>query len=361
MHYKYGIWSDLMGGVVPKGNGDDPAVGLVNRIYARVRNYGSVAAANVVVHFDITDPPGVGIARSNGFVELGAVTSTLFPGLASIPAGGSVDVYLEWTPKVSLTPQQIMEGRFAFHTCIRVRLDHVAGETFFANQDGNGQQENIQYFQASSPGSPGAPGAANQGVVHLRNDDPVEAKEFSIGLIRETLPETWDVEINNGNPIVDLGPGEVADIPVVVTQTEQEEIGSQYSFRIIATSQITLSNEQRPDDVHNEWHPLGGVQMQVAVLRKTALECQTVGLGRVQGRLMGADTQSKPLSVLVVGIDNQGGFVPDQIAQGLVDPATGSFTASFPAGSPVPRKGVCLFAGTTEETSSGSSIFPVLK
>ena len=45
-----------MGEMVPMGNGDDPtAVGLVNRLYARVRNYGSAAAANVVVHFDISN------------------------------------------------------------------------------------------------------------------------------------------------------------------------------------------------------------------------------------------------------------------------------------------------------------------
>jgi hypothetical protein len=362
--YRQPMVPDLMGGMVPMGNGDDPAVGLVNRLYARVRNYGSAPAANVVVHFDITDPPGVGIAGANGFVELGTVTSAKFPGLASIPPGGSVDVYLEWTPKILLTQQQIMEGRFAFHTCIRVRLDHVAGETFFANQDGNGQQENIEYFQASSQGSPGAPGAPNEGVVHLRNDNPVASKQFAIGLLRETLPESWEVQINNGNPIVNLRPGELADIPVVVTQTEPDEIGKQYSFRIVATSQMTLSNEQRPDDVHNEMHPLGGVQMQVSVLRKTAIECQTVGFGRIQGRLIGAETEKRPfgvlLSVLVVGVDAQGNFIPDQVVEGVVQ-RDGSLTAAFPSGQPVPRRAVCLFAGTTEDTNSGSTIFPLLK
>jgi hypothetical protein len=354
--------------MVPMGNGDDPAVGLVNRIYTRVRNYGSAPAPNVVVHFDITDPPGVGIAGANGFKELGAVTSKEFPGLASIPPGGSVDVYLEWTPEIPLTPQQIMEGRFAFHTCIRVRIDHVAGETFFANQDGNGQQENIAYFQTSQPPT-GAPGAPNQAIVHLRNDDPSAPKQFTLGIVPEpTADNTWDeqlntwgVEINNGNPIVNLGPGEVFDVPVVITPTESEPVGTIHTFKVVATSQITLSNDLRPDDLHNEMHPLGGVQMQLAVLRKTALECQTVGLGRVQGRLIGADTQSKTLSVLVAGVDDQGDFIPDQMAQGAVDPMTGSFTAIFPAGSSVPRRAVCLFAGTTEETSAGSSVFPLLK
>ncbi len=85
--FRYGTWPDLVGGTVPKGNGDDPAIGLVNRIYARVRNYGTATASNVVVHFDVTDPLGLGIAGSNGFKELGSVNSTKFPALASIPAG----------------------------------------------------------------------------------------------------------------------------------------------------------------------------------------------------------------------------------------------------------------------------------
>jgi hypothetical protein len=371
--YRYPLWSDLMGGMVPSGNGDDPAVGMVNRIYARVRNYGSAPATNVVVHFDITDPPGVGIAGSNGFNELGTVTSAQFPGLASIPAGSSVDVYLNWTPNFSLTPEQIMEGRFAFHTCIRVRIDHVAGETFFANQDGNGQQENIAYFQSGSPGAPGTPGAPNEGVVHLRNDDPEFPKQFTLNLKPETLPDTWDVEINNGNPIVNLGPGEVADVPVVVTQTEPEPVGSKHTFKIVATSQVTLTNEQRPDDLHNEMRPLAGMQMQVAVLRKTSLECHAIGNGRVQGRLTGTDTNDKRrdddkrhgvrnhLSVLVVGVDTEGRFIPDQSALGLVQPATGLFTVTLPGGKRQPRRAVCLFSGTTEDTSAGSSIFPLLK
>ena len=134
--YRYGMWSDLLGGTVPIGNGDDPAVGLVNRLYARVRNYGNAPAVNVVVHFDITNPLGVGINGSSGFIPLGTVTSAQFPGLTSIPPGGHVDVYYNWTPNFPLTPAQIQAGHFYFHSCVRVRIDHVAGETFFANQDG---------------------------------------------------------------------------------------------------------------------------------------------------------------------------------------------------------------------------------
>jgi len=151
--FRYGTWSDLHGGTVPQGNGDDPAIGQVNRLYARVRNFGTLPATNVVVHFDITNPPGVGINGSNGFVQLGTVTSAQFPGLASINSGASTDVYLEWTPNFTITPAQLAAGRFAFHTCVRVRIDHLPGEKVCGNQDGDRQQENIDYFHDT--GGPG--------------------------------------------------------------------------------------------------------------------------------------------------------------------------------------------------------------
>jgi hypothetical protein len=132
------MWSDLLGGMVPKGNGDNPAIGQVNRLYARVRNFGTQTATNVVVHFDVTSPLGLGIAGSNGFVQLGTVTSAQFPGLASIPAGGHTDVYINWTPSATLTPEQQAAGIFYFHSCVRVRLDHLPNEIIFGNQDGNG-------------------------------------------------------------------------------------------------------------------------------------------------------------------------------------------------------------------------------
>ena len=61
----------------------------------------------VVVHFDITDPPGLGVNGSNGFIPLGTVDKTTFPGLGLIPPGQTVDVYLNWTPNFALTPAQI--------------------------------------------------------------------------------------------------------------------------------------------------------------------------------------------------------------------------------------------------------------
>jgi hypothetical protein len=361
--YRYPQWSDLLGGTVPSGNGDDPAINQVNRLYARVRNYGSKPAANVVVHFDITNPPGVGINGANGFIPLGTVTSAQFPGLALIPAGGTVDVYYNWTPNFTLTPAQIQQGIFYFHTCIRVRLDHVTGETFFANQDGDGQQENIDYFQATSNGAPGAPGPPNAGTIRIRNDSPASPKQFALSVLRDTLPLSWEAVVNGGNPIVNLAPGEVRDIPVTVKQTQPEPVGSHHTFKVFASSQVTLRNALRPTDLHNDFKQLGGVQLQVAVLRKTKLVCKSTGKGVVTGELTGlTGKEERRVPIEVVGVSSHGRSVAlsRTIAYGYVPPAGGAFTTRFSTQTGArPKSAVCLFAGTTQSTSAGSAVFPM--
>ena len=353
-HYRYGVWSDLRGGVVPIGNGDNPAVGQANRIYARIRNYGTQPAANVTVFFDVTDPPGLGINGSNGFKQLGSVNSSSFPGLASIPPGGHVDVYLNWTPNITLTPQQIAAGQFFFHTCVRIRVSHVAGETFFANQDGNGQQENIDYFDATGAGgSPGAPGPANQSVVRLRNDSPSQPKAFMLGVLRTTLPAGWDVSVNGGQNLVQLGPGQVKDVPVSIKQNVPEPVGSTHQVRIVSSSVFTFTNPSHPTP-HNEARELGGVTVQASVLRKTTVRCRAQG-GRVIGQITGLDPRDneKLTQVAVVLIQQSGNNVrlSNRLVLGSV--REGRFVVQAPAHG----RGVCLYAGSAYSSASGSAGF----
>lgn len=353
--YRYPMWSDLMGGTVPSGNGDDPAVGQVNRLYARVRNYGSMPASNIVVHFDITDPPGLGINGSNGFKLLGTVDKTKFPALALLAPGASTDVYLEWTPNFNLTPQQIQQGIFYFHTCVRVRLDHATGETFFANQDGDGQQENIEYFQAGSAGSPGAPGAPQTQVVHLRNDSPAVPKEFFLSVSRQDLPPSWKVVVNNGDPLVKLAPGQAKDVPVTIAQTQTEPVGARHTIKVFASSRLTLKNQIRANDFHEEFRSLGGVQFQVAVLRKPKLTCRAVN-GVVTGVLEGLDPRdlrNERLGVYVSALGPRGEFMP----------RNGSFArltqgGQFRVKSPDSKQAMCLYAGSTYTSSAASPAFP---
>ena len=149
----YGMWDDGTGQMVPTGNGDDPAVGLTNRLYARIRNVGNAIASNVAVTFEVTDPLGMGITGPTGWVQIGRADAVMFPQLAAVPAGGTVDVYVDWKPTVNLTPAQVAAGIFYLHSCLRVRIDPVQGETILANQDGDREQENVSYFQVPPTGA----------------------------------------------------------------------------------------------------------------------------------------------------------------------------------------------------------------
>jgi hypothetical protein len=358
--YRYGSWPDLMGGMVPRGNGDDPAVNVANRLYARVRNFGGTPVANAVVHFDVTNPLGLGINGSNGFVQIGTVTSAQFPGLASIPAGGFVDVYINWTPNVTLTPAQIQAGHFAFHSCVRARVDHAAAETFFANQDGDGQQENIDYFDAGSSSSPGAPGAANADVIKLRNDSPSSSKQFVLSIYRESLPPSWIATINNGNPVVTLGPGQEKNIPFKVKQTKPEPVGTTHTLRIYASSRVTFHHFGNPADAHTGFLTLGGVQVKVAVLRKPKLACHSIGNREVIGKLTGVKSKLRRLRIYVVGLDAKGHFIDRSSTLASVPGTGGAFKALFPRDTPPFRKGICLFAGTTTDASAASPMFLVM-
>jgi hypothetical protein len=366
--FRYGTWSDLMGGAVPKGNGDDPAIGQINRIYARVRNYGTATASNVVVHFDVTDPLGLGINGSNGFKELGTVDSTTFPALASIPGGGTADVYLDWTPNATLTPAQIAAGTFYFHTCLRIRLDHLANETIFGNQDGSGQQENVDYFQA--PASPGAPsgGAPNTTIVHLRNDSMTDKKYFNLGYDFKTVPSGWKVTVNAGQMGMELLPDERRDIPVSITPTTSMPAGSVASVKLFATSFHLLTSDKDPNDKHPEYKELGGVVVEGHAVIKTRIKCVAVRRGssvQFVGQLIlpkngkYEPNPNSPLTVMLAGAaagrkKGELTFLPREVGHATVQP-TGRFRGVIERGEF--KVAACMFAGT--ETLSSAIAAPV--
>ncbi|MFQ5857766.1 MAG: hypothetical protein ACE5LU_19345, partial [Anaerolineae bacterium] len=285
--YRYGMWKDSAGNQVPRGNGDDPVVGKVNRLYARVRNIGSAPATDVVVTWEITDPPGVGIAGANGWKAIGSVTKKDFPGLANIAAGKFVDVYIEWKPNVSVSQKNLKAGRFTFHTCVRVKLNHVSGETVFGNQDGDREQENISYFQAVPP-SKGE--SQYRDVIRLRNDDLVNDKFFNLSY-KSDLPDAWILDVNGGIMGVELGPGEVREIPVIIEPRGEAVVGSVFGVDVSASSMRILVNDLDPDDRHPEYKPLGGVRVEARVLQPTELVCEAERRGPgeilVRGRLDG--------------------------------------------------------------------------
>lgn len=357
--YRYGTWSDLMGGTVPQGNGDDPAIGQVNRLYARIRNYGSVSATNVVVHFDVTSPLGLGINGSNGFVQLGTVTSAQFPGLASIAPGGSTDVYIEWTPNATLTPQQIAQGIFYFHSCVRVRIDHLPGEIIFGNQDGNGQQENIDYFQAPASGG-GSPGAPYQTMITLHNDDVLHAKYFTLGYDRSQVPPGWKVIVNGGHFGIPLGPNQIKKVPVEVVPAVPMPLGKSASVMVFASSLRLLTSDKDPNDKHPEFQTLGGVRVEGHAVARTKLVCTAtrsddgvIFKGRLEVAKPGKLTT---VPIFLEGVSPKDTFLTKQSALTKTG-ANGLFTGIIRRGEFT--KAICLYAGTNTQASASSGYITV--
>ncbi len=362
--YRYGMWSDGSGGTVPVGNGDDPAVGQVNRLYARVRNIGLTPATDVVVNWEITDPPGVGIAGATGWAPIGTVDKMSFPGLANIPASGTIDVYVDWTPNFPLTSAQLAAGVFAFHTCLRVKLNHLANETVFGNQDGDREQENISYFQATSPGSGGAP---YKHFIRLHNSDLVNKKSYYLSY-KSDLPNSWKVDLNKGQQGIDLAPGEIRDIPITIIPGSNPGIGSVFGVDVEASSLRLLVNDLDPKDVHPEYKPQGGVRVESRVLAPTKLNCwarrdPATGMINIAGSFSNTPdiatilklyyNPKSPWQVMLEGATAEGKFL-DYTKQVVTVEPDGSFKGTLREATGEVQRVVCLFAGTTELASAGS-------
>jgi hypothetical protein len=354
--------ASTFGDSVPAGNGDDPAVGQANRIYVRVRNLGTTDASNVVVHVDRTDPEGRGIAGSNGFVNIDSTT------IPSIPAGGFVDTFVTYTPSFTPTAAQLADGRFQFHTCVRVRIDAVSNELVLGNQDGDGEQENIDYFEAPPAPGPGAPRYRDSFL--LRNDDPAKPRFFNLSYLAD-VPARWAVRVNGGKLNLTLKGGEARRIPVVIRPARSGprlKAGAVYHVDVLAQYERQLVNKRLPPlhRKHEEITPLGGVRFEARIVTPARLTCRAQraapGSPRilVTGLLKTTRSRGRRPVVLVEGahakplrLIRQGG----RLAR--VRPS-GAFRATVtPRSKLTADRVVCLYAGTRTIASASSGLVAI--
>jgi hypothetical protein len=257
------------------GNGDSPCANHENHVFARIRNIGNTPAANVVVHFQVTDPLGVGM-NSSTWVDIGTATSATFPGLASLSANSYTDVFVPWTPAVTLTPEQMSAGLFNFHSCIRVIIDTVAGETIVSNQDGIDEQENFgQFF--TPPAGATSPAATIDYLVPLRNDDGLKPKSFNLDW-EQDMPAGWKVVVNGNDPTVNIPAGGLAMVPVSIMRTVPAAAGEVYSLTLRATYLHPLPSDlpgidpfNKLPDIHIEYKPLSAATLGVIVADPTKI------------------------------------------------------------------------------------------
>jgi hypothetical protein len=358
------------------GNGDTPAVGLPNRIYARLRNIGDAPANNVIVHFDIQfkdQVPGLGIGPGE-WVTMGTLTAAQVAQLQQIDGGDFTDVYLEWTPDPSLFPEDVA-GQFRFHTCIRIRLEvNEEKERIHNNHtitDGLDseprEQENIDYFAFAAPSQRQDVLVSSYQPIRLRNFDRESPQTFDLRYT-STIPDEWELEINNGDLVIELEPGASIDVPVIFRPKGAMSPGDRYRTDLSMIYNRWLVNELDPDDTHPDDVLLGGVSFETEVKSETKLDMAvTNGMGgntQVQGTLHGLSGfhNDRMPPILLVGLDGRRHPLPKTMTW-LTPTSDGIFkgklrsTAADGADDEVLYI-VGIFAGTDQLLHSTSDMLP---
>lgn len=227
---RYGRREDAERTVI--GNGDDPCANEDNLVYARIRNLGTDYANDVVVHFEVTTPLGVGIRDATGWTRFATAKAPEFPELASIPPGEYVDVYGVWHPEV---PFPAGTERLAFHSCLRVVVDAVSGELVLSNQDGDGEQENVGWFEMPRE-TLAAPYDPIDESIFLVNDKNWP-REYYLSVV-SNLPEGWRLDLGSESLHYLLGPGDREDIPVRIEAPADAPVGGSYFVDVRAYEKV---------------------------------------------------------------------------------------------------------------------------
>jgi CARDB len=238
------------------GNGDDPCANHENRIYAHIRNGGSVPAPSFTVHFRATDPLGVGM--TGAWTDVGSVT------VASLAAGGERDVFVTWTPHVTLTEVEIEAGHFNFHSCVQVTIDPPAGDLVTSNKMA---QENFDNFEAvRDPVSHHytVPDhffflGNNYSMIHANISGAAMKSDadFSKGIqlrIKSELPNDWAYEVNGGVTEFTLAPHEVRQIPVKIKVPPTTPTARTFNLRVTAFARHHMINRAVRPTSPNYWH-----------------------------------------------------------------------------------------------------------
>ena len=383
-HYTQGVRGDqndpFYGTVVRSG--DAPAVGMPNRVYARIRNQGDAPSENVSVIWEVQYkedlPPGHNIGPGE-WREIARISPEDDPRLARVLEDTQLDVYQYWTPSRDLFPEDLGAGDFQFHACIRVRLVVDEGNERIQNNhtvsgdadlDLHREQENIDFFEIGVERNVESPVVRSYDrIITINNFDDELPQSLELD-IESDLPEGWEVEVNDGAYTVHLERGESKDIPVSIKPSGDLEVGESYRVDVSAHYQRTLVNELDEEDTHPERQALGGVSIESRVLYQTQMSLDTVSQSEsslmVEGRLTGTDTiydLGYAPTVMIVGLDSNGEYLLDSLTW-LTLARDGSFSGMLDV--PFERLAdvsgvVGFFAGDMLHTSASTSYTEVVE
>jgi len=254
---------DASGNVID--NGDDACANEENRIYARIRNYGTAAADDVIVHFYVTDPLGVGIREADGWTLVGTADKASFPAeLTSLAPGATADVWVPWTPVVPSPPDGVLT--FPFHSCLQVKIDAVAGERVLSNQDGDREQENIGHFEV--PRTVTGDYELVERFITLSN--PENGMLRYLVHLTSGVPGGWEVDIGGGQEEYWLAATETVQIPIRIRVPASVPVGERQVVRVKAFKQEAILDAMGMV-AHYEEHEVGGVMLAIRTVERTTM------------------------------------------------------------------------------------------
>jgi hypothetical protein len=238
------IWVDspkngfnLGAGPPAHANRENPVIGEINRLYARISNDGPADALNFDVRFRISEPYHTvgGSADFDTFVGIAHIDS--------LAAGASTNVFVEWTPADDGDP----------HACVLVDIINLVGND--TNPNDHEAQENLQKVTSVS--------SSPFHSVTYRYDLTNPYDEPSLFYFRaEGAPDDWGVELFPRKIL--LAPGEHMLGKAVVTPPKEGRHCTSEYIRITSWT-------PRGDTMIN----VGGGLLQVDLRRPTAVEFET--------------------------------------------------------------------------------------
>ncbi|EPE26335.1 E set [Glarea lozoyensis ATCC 20868] len=215
----------------PVNGGDDPRVGEINKIRARIHNTGTQKANNVQVTFYSITPPGVG--------DNGTWTPLTTVPIAEIANNSAMITSADWVPSVGQ------------HTCLQVIIGTQTGEILLGN---NRAQENVFSFQPASHSVP----EPVELPVTIRN--PLNVRTL-IFLNLENVPEGFYVYLPH--QVVTVEPlGERNLELLVIPMKEIPDL--KYKVANVGVSGWLPHGFEKEKAIGSVFRPIGGLQAVVA-------------------------------------------------------------------------------------------------
>ncbi len=238
------IWVDspkngfnLSGGPPAHADRENPVIGEINRIYARINNDGPASAFNFDVKWRISEPYHTVGGEADFDTFLG------IKHISQLTSGGQTIQFIEWTPADDGDP----------HSCVRVDLTNLVGTD--TNEYDNWAQENLHKVQ-SVTASPFTRVSQRYG---LRNPYDVDTLFY----FQQTgIPMSWDVQLVPKKAM--LRPGERIELLVSIKPPDKAEICTE--------ERATIESWAARD---HTLVPVGGGVLQVDLRAKTAIDIET--------------------------------------------------------------------------------------